>query len=273
MQPFLDYYLKDGPKPDTPRVLVYETGADQWHRYDSWPRACASGCPATSRPLYLLANGKLGFEPPPAASKAKFDEYVSDPSKPIPYRLEPTLDIEAPDSTWGEWLVDDQRFAASRTDVLVYQTDALREPLRVAGQPFAHLSASTSGTDSDWVVKVIDVWPDEVPDHPKLGGYQQMLSADILRGRYREDPANPRAIQADKVFAYTVRLPNVSHTFLPGHRIMVQIQSTWFPLYDRNPQKYVPNIMLAKPEDYTKATQRIWHVPGSASSIDFPVVN
>jgi putative CocE/NonD family hydrolase len=273
MQPFLDYYLKDGPKPDTPRVLVYETGADQWHRYDSWPRACVSGCPATSRPLYLLANGKLGFEPPPAATKAKFDEYVSDPAKPVPYRLQPTLDGEAPDSTWGEWLVDDQRFAASRTDVLVYQTDALREPLRVAGQPFAHLSASTSGTDSDWVVKVIDVWPDEVPDHPKLGGYQQMLSADILRGRYREDPANPRAIQPDKVFAYTVRLPNVSHTFLPGHRIMVQIQSTWFPLYDRNPQKYVPNIMLARPEDYTKATQRIWHVPGSASSIDFPVVN
>ena len=273
MQPFLDYYLKDGPKPDTPRVLVYETGADQWHRYDSWPRACASGCPATSRPLYLLANGKLGFEPPPAAAKARYDEYVSDPAKPIPYRLQPTLEGEAPDSTWGEWLVDDQRFAASRTDVLVYQTDALREPLRVAGQPFAHLSASTSGTDSDWVVKVIDVWPDEVPDHPKLGGYQQMLSADILRGRYREDPANPRAIQPDKVFAYTVRLPNVSHTFLPGHRIMVQIQSTWFPLYDRNPQKYVPNIMLARPEDYTKATQRIWHVPGSASSIDFPVVN
>jgi uncharacterized protein len=272
MQPFLDYYLKDGPKPDTPRVLVYETGADQWHRYDGWPRACASGCPATSRPLYLLANGKLGFEPPPA-SKAKYDEYVSDPAKPVPYRLQPTLDIEAPDSTWAEWLVDDQRFAASRPDVLVYQTEALREPLRVAGQPFAHLSASTSGSDSDWVVKIIDVWPDEVPDHPKLGGYQQMLSADILRGRYREDPANPRAIQPDKVLTYTVRLPNVSHTFLPGHRIMVQIQSTWFPLYDRNPQKFVPNIMLAEPADFTKATQRIWHVPGNASAIALPVVN
>jgi putative CocE/NonD family hydrolase len=273
MQPFLDYYLKDGPKPDTPRVLVYETGADQWHRYDSWPRVCASGCPATSRPLYLLANGKLGFEPPPAAAKARYDEYVSDPAKPIPYRLQPNLEIESPDSTWDEWLVDDQRFAASRTDVLVYQTEPLREPFRVAGQPFAHLSASTSGTDSDWVVKIIDVWPDEVPDHPKLGGYQQMLSADILRGRYREDPANPRAIQPGKVLAYTVRLPNVSHTFLPGHRIMVQIQSSWFPLYDRNPQTYVPNIMLAKPEDYAKATQRIWHAPGSASAIDFPVVN
>jgi putative CocE/NonD family hydrolase len=278
MQPFLDYYLKDGPKPDTPRVLVYETGADKWHRYDGWPRACASGCAATSRPLYLLADGKLGFEPPapskarPAGSKEQYDEFVSDPGKPVPYRLQPTLDTGAPDSTWGEWLVDDQRFAASRTDVLVYRTDPLREPVRVAGQPWAHLSASTSGSDSDWVVKVVDVWPDEVPEHPKLGGYQQLLSADILRGRYREDPANPHAIQPGKVLAYTVRLPNVSHTFLPGHRIMVQIQSTWFPLYDRNPQKYIPNIMFAKPEDFTKATQRIWHTPASASSIEFPVV-
>jgi uncharacterized protein len=271
MQPFLDYYLKDGPKPDIPRVLVYETGADVWHRYDSWPRACAQGCSATSRPLYILSEGKLGFEPPPA-SKDKYDEYVSDPAKPVPYRLQPTLDTEAPDSTWGEWLVDDQRFAASRTDVLVYQTEPLKEPLRVAGQPFAHLSASTSGSDSDWVVKIIDVWPNEVPNHTRLGGYQQMLSADILRGRFREDPASPRPILPGKVLPYTIRLPNVSHTFLPGHRIMVQIQSTWFPLYDRNPQKYVPNIMYAKPEDYTKATQRIWHAPGSASSIDLPVV-
>ena len=279
MQPFLDYYLKDGPKPDTPRVLVYETGADKWHRYDGWPRACASGCPATSRPLYLLPNGGLGFEPPAAgsagsaAAKQRYDEYVSDPAKPVPYRLQPTLDSESPDSTWGEWLVDDQRFAASRTDVLVYQSAPLKEPLRVAGQPFAHLAASTSGSDADWIVKIIDVWPDEVPDQPKLGGYQQMLSADILRGRYREDPANPRPIQPDKVLAYTIRLPNVSHTFLPGHRIMVQIQSTWFPLYDRNPQKYIPNIMFAQPADFTKATQRIWHAPGKASEIEFPVVD
>jgi putative CocE/NonD family hydrolase len=270
MQPFLDYYLKDGPKPDTPRVLVYETGADQWHRYDAWPRACAKGCPTTSRALYLLPNGRLGFEQP--GPKDRFDEYISDPAKPVPYRLQPTLDNEAPDSTWGEWLADDQRFAASRTDVLVYETEPLEEPLRVAGQPFAHLSASTSGSDSDWVVKIIDVYPGEVPDHPALSGYQQMLSADILRGRYREDPANPHAIQPNKVLPYTIRLPNVSHTFLPGHRVMVQIQSTWFPLYDRNPQKYVPNIMFARPEDFTKATQRIWHAPGSESSIELPVV-
>ena len=277
MQPFLDYYLKDGPKPDTPRVLVYETGADQWRRYDSWPRSCASGCPATSRALYLLPQGKLGFDAPVRASKSpaaaeSYDEYVSDPAKPIPYRPQPTLDVKDPDSTWDDWLVDDQRFAASRTDVLVYQTEPLREPVRVAGQPWAHLWASTSGTDSDWVVKVIDVWPDEVPDHFRLGGYQQMLSADVLRGRYREDWSQPRALQPGKVLAFTLRLPNVSHTFLPGHRIMVQIQSTWFPLYDRNPQKFVPNIMLARPEDYTKATQRIWHTAANASSIELPVI-
>jgi putative CocE/NonD family hydrolase len=279
MQPFLDYYLKDGPKPDTPRVLVYETGANQWHRYDAWPRSCAAGCPAKSRPLYLLPQGKLGFDPPAAASSKaaaaldRYDEYVSDPAKPVPYRLQPTLDSGSPDSTWSEWLVDDQRFAASRTDVLVYQTESLKEPLRVAGQPWAHLSASTSGSDADWIVKVIDVWPDEVPDHPRLGGYQQMLSADVLRGRYRQDPAKPQAIEPNKVLPYSIRLPNVSHTFLPGHRIMVQIQSSWFPLYDRNPQKYVPNIMLAKPDDFTKATQRIWHAGGSASSIELPVVD
>jgi len=207
-----------------------------------------------------------------AAPQGRYDEYVSDPAKPVPYRLQPTLDAGAPDSTWGEWLVDDQRFAASRPDVLVYQTGPLRAPLRVAGQPWAHLSASTSGSDADWVVKIIDVWPDEVADHPKLAGYQQMVSADVLRGRYRLDPAHPRPIEPDKVLPYTIRLPNLSHTFLPGHRIMVQIQSTWFPLYDRNPQKYVPNIMFAQPEDFTRATQRIWHTAAQASSIDFPVV-
>ncbi len=282
MQPFLDYYLKDGPKPDTPRVLIYETGVDVWHRYDAWPRSCASGCGQAARNLYLLPGGALGFSAPAAAASGKsrgaaaaadsYDEYVSDPAKPVPYRLRPTLISSAPDSTWGDWLVDDQSNAAARTDVLVFETQPLREPLRVAGEPIAHLFASTSGSDSDWVVKLIDVWPDEVPDHPKLGGYQQMLSADILRGRYRDDPANPRPLEANKVLTYRLRLPNVSHTFLPGHRLMVQIQSSWFPLYDRNPQKYVPNIMYAQPADYSKATQRIWHTTQAASSIELPVI-
>ena len=272
MQPFLDYYLKDGPKPDSPRVLAYETGADQWHRYDNWPRSCVKDCAEQARSLYLLAGGRLGFEPPESDGPS-YDEYVSDPAKPVPYRERPTLESGAPDSTWGEWLVDDQRFAASRTDVLVYSTEPLKEPLRVAGEPMVNLYASTSGSDSDWIVKIIDVWPDEVPDRPKLGGYQQMLSADAFRGRYREDFGTPHALKPNAVLPYRIRLPNVSHTFMPGHRIMVQVQSSWFPLYDRNPQSYVANIMYAKPESYIKATQRIWHAPGSATVIELPVVH
>ena len=271
MQPFLDHYLKDAPRPDTPRVLVYETGADQWHRYDDWPRSCTTGCPEAARPLYLLSGGRLGFDRP-AASGTPYDEYVSDPAKPVPYRQRPTLGNYAPDSTWGEWLVDDQRHAASRTDVLVYSTEPLQQPLRVAGEPFVDLFASTSGSDSDWVVKIIDVWPDEVAERPKLGGYQQMLSADIFRGRYREDLATPHALQPNKALRYRIRLPNVSHTFLPGHRVMVQIQSSWFPLYDRNPQSYVPNIMFAAPGDFIKATQRVWHTPQNATAIELPIV-
>ena len=272
MQPFLDYYLKDEPKPNTPRVLVYETGANEWHRYDDWPRACVQGCPEQSRKLYLLSGGRLGFENSSASGK-DYEEYVSDPTKPVPYRPRPTLAQGAPDSTWGEWLVDDQRHAACRPDVLVYETEPLKAPLRLAGVPIARLSASTTGSDADWVVKLIDVWPDEVPNQPKLGGYQQMLSADILRGRYRQDPAHPSPIEPDKVLAYELPLPNVCHTFLSGHRIMVQIQSTWFPLYDRNPQTYVENIMYARPENYVKATHRIWHTPENASSLDLPVVS
>jgi putative CocE/NonD family hydrolase len=272
MQPFLDHYLRDAPQPNTPRVLAYETGINQWHRYDNWPRACANGCPERSRNLYLLSGNRLAFEPPPAA-REDYDEYVSDPAKPVPYRPRPTLSQSAPDSTWGNWLVDDQRFASSRQDVLVYETEPLQTPVRVAGEPIARLFASTTGSDVDWVVKLIDVWPDEVPDQPRLGGYEQMLSADILRGRYREDFAKPQPIEPGKVLSYRVRLPNVSHTFLPGHRIMVQLQSTWFPLYDRNPQSYVTNTMFAKPEAFVKATQRIFHGQQNASVIELPVVS
>ena len=267
MQPFLDHYLKGAPKADTPRVLVYETGANQWHRYGAWPRSCAQGCPEQARKLFLLAGGRLGFDGP-VSSTNEFDEYVSDPAKPVPYRPRPTQDL-----AWGQWLVDDQRQAACRPDVLVYQSEPLQEPLRVAGEPVAQFFASTSGTDSDWVVKLIDVWPDEVPEDPKLGGYQQMLLADILRGRYRQDPAHPQPIAANKTLFYRLRLPNVCHRFLPGHRLMVQIQSSWFPLYDRNPQSYVPNIFHAKAEDYRKATQRIWHTPQQASFLELPVVS
>ena len=180
--------------------------------------------------------------------------------------------VRASGPRWSRWLVDDQREASGRPDVLVYVSDVLREPVKISGQPIANLIASTSGTDSDWVVKVIDVYPDEVAGQPELGGYQLMVSADIFRGRYRESLETPKAIAADKPLLYRFALPTANHVFLPGHRMMVQVQSSWFPLYDRNPQTFVPNIFWAKPGDYRKAVQRIHHAPGQASFIEMPLV-
>jgi putative CocE/NonD family hydrolase len=269
--PFFDSHLKDGaPKVEIATVTAFETGANVWRRYDQWPQSCASGCPFKSAPLYLAAGAKLSFDKQPAASPA-FDEYVSDPAKPVTYRPRPIRPTYATDSTWRRWLVDDQRFAADRTDVLTYTSDVLTAPLRIAGQPVAHLFASTSGTDGDWVVKLIDVYPDEVPGNVEMGSYQLPVAMDILRGRYRDDPANPSAIPAGRIVGYTLKLPHADHVFLPGHRIMVQVQSSWFPLYDRNPQTFVPNIFFAKPADYVKATQRVFHKPDAASYIDLPV--
>jgi uncharacterized protein len=269
--PFFDEHLKDeAPKADIPVVTAFETGANVWRRYDQWPQSCASGCPFKSQPLYLAAGAKLSFDKqnkPPSA----FDEYISDPAKPVTYRPRPIRPTYTSDSTWRRWLVDDQRFAADRTDVLTYTSAVLKTPLRIAGQPVAHLYASTTGTDSDWVVKLIDVYPDEVPGNADMGSYQLPIAMDILRGRYREDPANPSAIPSGKIVSYTLKLPHADHVFLPGHRVMVQVQSSWFPLYDRNPQSFVPNIFFASPSDYVKATQRVFHKPDAASYIDLPV--
>jgi putative CocE/NonD family hydrolase len=173
--------------------------------------------------------------------------------------------------TWSQWLVDDQREQSGRGDVLAFESETLRAPLKISGQPIANLIASTSGTDSDWVVKVIDVYPDEVAGQPGMGGYQLMISADIFRGRYRESPQTPKAIEPGKPLLYKFALPNANHVFLPGHRIMVQIQSSWFPLYDRNPQTFIPNIFWAKPGDYRKAVQRVYHAPTEASFVELPV--
>jgi putative CocE/NonD family hydrolase len=270
--PFLDAHLKDGAPPAAiAPVTAYETGANEWRRYDRWPQSCATGCPYASRKLYLGAGGRLSFVAP-AKDSAAFDEYLSDPDKPVTYRLRPIRPTYAEDSTWRRWLVDDQRFAGDRPDVLTYTSEVLTSALRIAGQPIAHLIAATSGTDADWVVKLIDVYPDEVPAQVELGGYELPIAMDILRGRYRDDPAKPSAIPANVPVPYTLKLPNADHVFLPGHRVMVQIQSSWFPLYDRNPQKFVPNIFLAQPADYVKARQRVYHAPDRASFIDLPVV-
>jgi putative CocE/NonD family hydrolase len=221
--------------------------------------------------IYLREDLKLEFEEP-GSGEAEFDQYVSDPQNPVPYQRRPIHPYSAGDSSWGKWLVEDQRIFADRADVLSFKSDVLTEPVAISGQPIADLFASTSGTDCDFVVKLIDVYPDNYPSNPELRGYQLMISADILRGRYRNDWANPVPVPAGKVERYRWILPAAAHVFLPGHRIMVQIQSSWFPLYDRNPQTYVENIFRAKPEDYQKAVERIFHRSGQASSIELPVV-
>jgi uncharacterized protein len=191
----------------------------------------------------------------------------------VPYRGRPIQPVGYTEGmTWADWLVDDQREQSGRGDVLTFETDKLTKPTTLSGQPIANIVASTSGTDSDWVVKLIDVYPDEVAGQPSMGGYQLMVAADIFRGRYRESLETAKAIEAGKPLLYRFALPNVNHVFLPGHKIMVQIQSSWFPLYDRNPQTFVPNIFWAKSGDFNKATQRIYHAPGTESFIDLPVV-
>lgn len=273
IKPFFDQYLKDdAPKANTPPVLIYNTGENHWDRFTSWPLACESGCAAKPKPLYLTPGFGLSFTAPMAGaqSAAAFDEYVSDPAKPVPYVPRP---VRFGDSdAWRRWLVSDQRATADRTDVLTYVTQPLTDPVRISGAPAVHLIASTSGTDTDWVVKLIDVYPDEVPSQPELGGYQLAIAMDIFRGRYRESFERPQPITPGKPLPYTFALPTANHIFKAGHRIMVQVQSTWFPLYDRNPQTFVPNIFFAKPADYVKATERLYHAAGETSYIDLPVV-
>jgi putative CocE/NonD family hydrolase len=269
LRPFLDHYLKDAPKADVAPVMAFETGTNRWRRLQSWPSGCANGCAVRPTPLYLRSNSSLSFDAAKAGDEA-YQEYVSDPSKPVPYRARP---IDG--TSWSRWLVDDQREQSGRPDVAVFVSANLTAPVKISGEPIANLIASTSGTDSDWVVKVIDLYPDEVAGQPNMGGYQLMISGDIFRGRYRESLATAKPIAANVPLLYRFALPTANHVFLPGHRIMVQVQSSWFPLYDRNPQTFVPNIFWAKPADYRKATQRIYHAAGDSkrqSYIELPLV-
>lgn len=268
LRPFLAQYLKDGsPKADVPPVSAFETGSNTWRRLPAWPAGCPSGCSVKATPLYLTSGSKLSFAAPKSGDTA-FAEYVSDPARPVLFQPRPIVA-----SNWKSWLVEDQRHASSRPDVAVFTSEVLKAPVKISGQPMVNLVASTSGTDSDWVVKVIDVYPDEVAAQPEMGGYQLMISADIFRGRYRESLETAKPIAADKPLLYRFALPTANHVFLPGHRIMVQVQSSWFPLYDRNPQTFVPNIFWARPGDFRKAIQRIYHAPGQASFIELPLVS
>ena len=245
--PFFNQYLKDGPPANLPPVIAYNSGEDRWERLSTWPLACEKGCPAPLTPLYLAADGGLDFKPGAAGS----DSYVADPAKPVPYSPRP---VNFDSGVWVSWLTADQRSVDGRPDVMTYRSAVLTAPVRVSGAPIAEILARTTGTDGDVVVKLIDVHPIENATNPRMGGYQFPLALEIFRGRYRDSLETPSPIPAGKVQRYKFRLPTVNHVFQPGHRIMVQIQSSLFPYYDRNPQTYVPNIFHAKPSDYRKAT-------------------
>jgi putative CocE/NonD family hydrolase len=270
LRPFLaQYLLDDAPKADVAPVNAFETGTNTWRRLQDWPSGCTSGCSVKSTPMYLHAGLGLNAAKP-AVGEGEYEEYVSDPAKPVGYRPRPVKPADS--AAWRRWLVEDQREASGRPDVISFVSDTLTSPLKISGQPMVNLVASTSGSDSDWVVKVIDLYPDEVANNADMGGFQLMVSADIFRGRYRESLTTAKAIDPGKPLSYRFALPNANHAFLPGHRVMIQIQSTWFPLYDRNPQTFVPNIFFAKPTDYKKATQRIYHSADNASFVELPAV-
>jgi putative CocE/NonD family hydrolase len=262
--PFFDGYLRDKPPAEpTPHVIIYNPGEDHWERFADWPGAG----PDALTPMYFQERGGLD----PARPSAGSDSYVSDPAKPVPF--EPLPARMGDRASWSTWLVRDQRFVSTRPDVLSYQTSALDRPVRLEGAPFADIFMKTTGTDADVVVKIIDVYPATNADDPDLAGYQLPISLAIFRGRYRKSFEHPTAIPKGVVQEYKFRLPTVNHTFKPGHRIMVQVQSSLFPLYDRNPQTYVPNIFFAKQGAYRSATVTIEHGKQGASAVLLPIVS
>jgi putative CocE/NonD family hydrolase len=264
--PFLKHFLKGSDDPKLPEAYMFETGTNQWRRYDSWPPKNI-----TPKTLYLRPGGRLSFEAPADSSAPAYDEYVSDPAKPVPFI--PNIAI----GMTNEHMLDDQRFASSRTDVLVYATEPLEEDVTIAGPITPKLFVSTTGTDSDWVVKLIDVYsgdfpnPKENPADVKMGGYQQLVRGELMRGKFRDSFETPQPFEPGKVTKVEYVMPDAYHTFRRGHRIMIHVQSSWFPLVDRNPQQFM-KIASAKPEDFQKATQRVYHSPAEASQVQINVL-
>lgn len=263
-RPWFAYYLHGKGNGAFPEAWAFETGENRWHTFDAWP-------PKSARPreLYLRDNGALSFDPPPTevtavsnttpsepalAHTRDWDAYISDPAHPVPYTPRPD-----DGNGWQTWLEQDQRFVDGRPDVLTWESEPLAEDLTIAGDVVAHLFASTTGTDADWVVKLIDVYPDSVPDRPRMGGWELMVNADIMRGRYWKGFDRATPIPADSVIPFDVDLHEQLYRFRKGHRLMVQVQSSWFPLYDRNPQTFVPNIFHASASDYRARVHRVWH--------------
>ena len=271
LAPFLAHYLKsDSPPMDVATVSAFQSGTNQWQKLAGWPTTIGSATGGGSVPLYLKPGGGLGFDA--ATGPVQTRDYVSDPAAPVGYRVRPDKSLYATGSTWRQWLVDDQRGVSGRPDVIEFETDVLTAPVTIAGAPEVHLTASTSGTDSDWVVKLIDVYPEGLAADKAMAGYELAVAMDIFRGRYREDLSVARPIAANVPLKYAFALPMTNHVFRPGHRIMVQVQSSWFPLYDRNPQTFVPNIFFAKPADYVAATQKVTVAGPDESYVTLPVV-
>jgi uncharacterized protein len=266
--PWFAYWLKNKGKLPLREAMLFQTGSDTWTAFDLWPPRNAK-----TRPLYFRENGELSFEAPQGSGEA-FDSYVSDPAHPVPYRQRP-VDMTYPQDhpgSWFTWLVQDQRFVDNRPDVLTWQTAALTEDVTLAGRVAAKLFTATTGSDADWVVKLIDVYPEKYPQDWKLSGYELMIADEIFRGRFRNSFEKPEPITPGAVTPFTIDLHTANHVFKKGHRIMVQVQSTWFPLYDRNPQKFVPNIFEAKESDFQVATQRIYRSKQYPSSVEIAVL-
>jgi putative CocE/NonD family hydrolase len=266
--PFFAFYLKDKGSLQQPEATVFESGSNRWRTFGAWPPR-----EANTRSLYFHANGRLSFTPPAASEGSSFDSYVSDPAHPVPYRprpIEPTYYKKG--SGWYTWLLEDQRFVQNRPDVLSWETEPLTEDVVVAGDVTAKLFASTTGQDADWIVKLIDVYPEDYPPDFKLGGYELMVSNDVFRGRFHRSFERPVPLVPNVVTPFTVDLHTQSYRFLKGHKIMVQVQSTWFPIIDRNPQTWVPNIFLARASDYRAQTHRIWRTPRQASRVEIQTV-
>ena len=261
------YYLKGKGDGHFAEAITFQTGSNTWKNYDSWPPK-----EAIKKNLYFQANGKLSFDKPAGKATVDYDSYVSDPAHPVPYRTRPIEETYGPGSRWYTWLTEDQRFVHNRPDVLSWETDSLAEDITVTGSLFAKLFAATTGSDADWIVKLIDVYPEYYPKEPKLAGYQFMVANDVFRGRFRKSFEKPEPITANKVESYTIDLHTLNHVFKKGHKIMVQVQSSWFPIIDRNPQKYVPNIFEAKESDFQKATHKIYRSANFSSHIEMDVM-
>ncbi len=264
--PFFAFYLKGKGKGQFPEALTFQTGSNTWKSYNAWPPSEST----TVKNLYMNANGNLSFDPP--RENMGFDEYLSDPFHPVPYRPRPVEVTYGPGSRWSTWLLEDQRFVHRRPDVMSWETGVLTEDIEVTGNLLAVLFASTTGTDADWIVKLIDVYPEAYPEKPEMGGYQLMIANDVFRGRFRNSFSNPQPVEPDKVNEYKIDLHSVNHIFKKGHKIMVQVQSSWFPIIDRNPQKYVPNIFKATESDFTIAYQKVYRSADFPSHIKLPVM-